>query len=122
MNRTGKHARVITPLAKRPHLLLIVALMSIGLMLFAAQPTQSASILGPTLLDVSGKYVGGANGIDGTSWTSLKTDFAYRLGGTAIGKNNRNTPDAAGDTTGTLDPNLNMAGYFRSPVNGTVTI
>jgi VCBS repeat-containing protein len=122
MKRTGKPTRVIASLTKRPQLLLAVALTSIGVMLFAAQPTQSASISGPTLLDVTGKYVGGTNGIDGTSWTSLKTDFAYRLGGTAVGKNNRNTPNAAGDTTGTLDPNLNAAGYFRSPVNGTVTI
>src|SRR5262245_33601350 len=122
MNRTGKHAGSIYPLTKRPHLLLVVALMSVGMMLFAAQPTQSASISGPTSLDVTGKYVGGTNGVDGTSWTSLKTDFAYRLGGTAVGKNNRNTPNASGDTTGTLDPNLNSVGYFRIPPSGTVTI
>ena len=121
MDITEITARPLRILTRKPHMLLTMTLI-VGLMVLMSQSAWSASISGPTLLDVSGKYVGGTNGIDGTSWTSLKTDFAYRLGGTAVGKNNRNTPNASGDTTGTLDPNLNSVGYFRMAPGGTLTI
>lgn len=121
MKITGDIMRSLHRLVKKPPALLIGALM-VGLFLSMGQPARSASIVGPSLLDVSGNYIGGTGGADGTSWTSSKTNFAYRLGGTAVGKNNRNTPNATGDTTGTLDPNLNLTTYFRMPPGGTLTI
>ncbi|MBK9712968.1 MAG: tandem-95 repeat protein [Kouleothrix sp.] len=121
--KTFRGFRPIYHLARRPHWFL-AAILVFGLLLLDAPWAFSASvsIAGPTTLAVSGNYVGGTNGYNGTSWSAASTNFAYRLSGTPAGKNNRNTPNATGDTSGTLDPTLSSLTYFTMLPDGTVTI
>jgi hypothetical protein len=81
--------------------------------------SASRVLSGPTLLEAAGTSTGPPGG-----WSSPKTNFGYRLSGTAVGKNNHNLPPAppSGDPSGTLDPNLGTISYFRMPASGTVTI
>ena len=60
----------------------------------------------------------------GNNWADPRTNYAYRLGGTGVGKNNHNVPPGlpTGFPTGTPDPNLASIEYFRLPKGGTITI
>jgi hypothetical protein len=74
-------------------------------------------MLGTSHLEVAGTYAG-------TNWTDPRTNYAYRLSGVAVGKNNHNVPPGppTGAPTGSLDPNLATIEYFRMPAGGTLTI
>jgi hypothetical protein len=78
--------------------------------------------LGPCMSGTSHLEVFGTFG--SSDWADPRTNYAYRMSGTAVGKNNHNVPPGppTGFPTGTPDPNLATIEYFRLPQGGTLTI
>ena len=78
--------------------------------------------LGPAISTASHLEVFGT--WSGLNWVDPRTNYAYRMAGTAVGKNNHDQPPGppTGFPTGTMDPNLATITWFRLPQGGTITI